>query len=167
MHMNRPHALMAAPIACLFLILSLCAFVVQRPVSTGVHVPKPRVERHSSWRECEDDMPIFVRIAKDGSTRINQTQERSDEVPPLISKIMEYRETERAVYIMAESDVPFGILANLYSKIATSTTNLHVFLVTDRMRSQLELDYLSGGGICDFEWPENGYKSESRYVPPA
>jgi len=39
MDINRLLELVAAPIACLFLILIFCVFAVQRPVSTGILIP--------------------------------------------------------------------------------------------------------------------------------
>ena len=39
MDLNRLRALLAAPMACLFVILILCVFAVQRPVSTGIRIP--------------------------------------------------------------------------------------------------------------------------------
>jgi biopolymer transport protein ExbD len=164
----RLRLLVAPALASLFLILGLCAFVVLRPASVGMKVPKPRIQRHASWRECEDDMPIVVRIHKDGTTGINLTQERPDELAPTIARIMDYRETERAVYVMPDSDVSFGYFAGIYDKVVTSTTNLHVFLVTDHMRKLLSYNTPGTGiwGICDLEWPENGYKAENWYAQP-
>jgi biopolymer transport protein ExbD len=131
-----------------------------------MNVPKPHVQRHASWRECEDDIPIVVRIHKDGTTGINVTQERPEELAPLIDRIMGTRNTQRAVYVLPDPDLYFEYFANIYNKVSKSTNNIHVILVTDQVRRQLENDALNGGGICDFEWPENGYDAENWYAPP-
>ena len=160
--------LIAPAMASLFLVLSLCAFVMQGSEPVGVHVPMPRIQRHADWRECEDDMPIFVIIHKNGSVFIRQTQESPDDLAPTIALIMSNRETERAVYVMPDSDVPFSLVAEIYDKIPSLTENLHVFLVTEQIKSFAESNDVSEMhvGICDFEWPENGYKAESWYTMP-
>jgi biopolymer transport protein ExbD len=153
--------------AALFLILVLCVFGVQRSPSVGFHVQMPRVQKHANWLECEDDIPIVILLHKDGSIFIRQTEERPDDLAPIIAKIMDYRDSERAVYLMPDPDVSFGDLARIFSKITASTPNLHVFLVTNRVRALLGRNPPDGWGICDFEWPENGYKAESWYAAPA
>ncbi len=160
--------LIAPAMASLFLVLSLCAFVVQKPTPVGMHLQMLRIQRHANWRECEDDMPIFVIIHKNGSVFIRQTQESPSDLAPTIALIMSNRESERAVYVMPDSDVPFSLVAGIYDRIASSTTNLHVFLMTERIKGLAESNdvHEMHWGICDFEWPENGYKAESWYAKP-
>jgi len=154
--------------ASLFLVLTLCAFVVQRPPSMGMHLQMPRVQRHANWRECEDDMPIFVILHKDGKVFIRQIQVNPSDLAITIANIMSARESERAVYVMPDPDVPFSQLADNVDKIPSLTTDIHVFLVTERIKRLLEFNdiYDMHWGICDFEWPENGYKAESWYAKP-
>lgn len=168
MDLNRLRALVAAPVASVFLVLSLCAFVIQTPRSTGFRIPMPRIQRHANWRECEDDMPIIVLVHKDGNIFIRQTQESPRDLAPTIASIMANRESERVVYVMPDPDVPFSLLANTYEKISNSTTNIRIFLVTERMRRLAESKDSDGilWGICDLEWPENGYKAETWYARP-
>jgi biopolymer transport protein ExbD len=169
---SRLRALIAPAMASLFLVLSLCAFVAQRPPSVGMRLQMPRVQRHADWRECEDDMPIFVIIHKNGDVFIRQTQENPSDLVLTIANIMANRESERAVYVIPDSDVPFSLVAGIYDKIASSATTLdapfHVFLVTERIKRYAESYDVHEmlWGICDFEWPENGYKAESWYATP-
>jgi biopolymer transport protein ExbD len=137
MDLNQLKSFLAVPLASLFLIVVLCVFAVQRPPSVGIHLQMPRVQRHADWHECEDDMPIVVVIHRDGSIFIRQTEERPNEVAAIIARIMDYRGTERAVYVMPDPDVTYGDLAQLFNKIAKSTPNLHVFLVTSRVGALL------------------------------
>jgi biopolymer transport protein ExbD len=165
----RFRTMIAPAMASLFLVLSLCAFVVQRPSSVGMHLQMPRIQRHADWRECEDDMPIIVFLHKNGSVFIRQTQENPSALTPTIALIMSNRETERAVYVMPDSDVSYSDVAQIFNRIATSTNNLHVFLVTEKMRQLGKKPRDTNGiywGICDLEWPENGYKAENWYAKP-
>lgn len=168
MNIERLRILIAPALAGLFLVLTLCTFAVRRPGAVGILVPLPRIQRHADWRECEDDMPIFVLIHKNGNIYIRQTQENPSDLAATIVRIMSNRATERAVYIVPDSDVSFSQVADIYDKIVGSTTNIHVFLVTERMRELGKASDATGilWGLCDLEWPENGYKAESWYAQP-
>ncbi len=61
MNPNRLLELVAAPLACLFLILVLCVFAVQRPVSTGLPISTMRT-RGQPLGNCEfNGFTIYLR----------------------------------------------------------------------------------------------------------
>ncbi|MGP8176142.1 MAG: ExbD/TolR family protein [Terracidiphilus sp.] len=162
---------MPAPLASLFLVLSLCAFVVQRPASAGMHFPITRVRVvsfHDSFHEgyCYDDRDIFVRIKKDGSTWINETQEQPSEVAPLIAQIMEPRAYKPPVYVLTDPEVSYGRFASLFKQISASSSDLHVGVITPQLDRELRQCPL--GSICGLDWLDHrpSYSCIEFNVPP-
>jgi biopolymer transport protein ExbD len=146
-------------------MLSLCAFVVQRPASVGIHIPVTRV-RTIPFSDCFDDRDIFVQIHKDRSTWINQTRENPGKLGPVLSEIFQNRNEQRVVYVLPDPDVSFGEFADVYNKVALSTRDLHVGLITSQLKAQL--DQCPLGSTCGFEWPDHGYTHSCLYfnIPP-
>jgi biopolymer transport protein ExbD len=138
--------------ASLFLVLSLCALVVQRPASVGMHFPITRVRR-VSLHDCYDDRDIFVRIKKDGSTWINETQEQPSDVAPLIAQIMESRAYEPPVYVLTDPEVSYGRFASLFQQISASSSDLHVGAITPQLDRELRQCPL--GSICGLDWSDH------------
>jgi biopolymer transport protein ExbD len=161
----RLRSLIAPAMASLFLVLSLCAFVVQRPPSVGIHIPMTRV-RAVPFSDCFDDRDVFVRIDKDGSTWINQTRENPGKLGPVLAEIFQNRNEQRVVYVLPDPDVSFGEFADIYDKVASSTQDLHVGLITSQLTAQLEQCPL--GSTCGFEWPDQRYSHSCLYfnIPP-
>lgn len=89
MDLNRLRALLAAPMACLFVILILCFLAVQRPVSTGIRIPAMRT-RKEPLSFCEiNGYTVYLR--SDGKLAGGS---RKDEIPRdvLLSRIREARD---------------------------------------------------------------------------
>jgi biopolymer transport protein ExbD len=154
MDINRLRALVAAPLASLFLILVLCTFGTNRPAPVGIHIPITRVQTISEDK-CFDDRDVFVRILKNGSIWINETRLNPNELGPEIAEIMRNRNEQRVVYILPGPDISYGDFANVYNKVASSTKELHVGLITRQLKSQLEKCPLES--ICGLDWPDHGY----------
>jgi len=152
----RLRSLIAPAMASLFLMLSLCAFVVQRPDSVGMHVPITKVRVHS-YKDCDflSDREIVIRLRKDGSTWINETRESPDKLRSVLAEIYDNRE-EKVIYMLPDPDVSFQEFADIYNKAASSTSDLHIVLSTHRLDK--ELDQCPQGSSCGLEWPDNTYE---------
>ena len=139
--------------ASLFLVLSLCAFVVQRPPSVGMHVPLIKV-RAVPCKDCDflSDRSLVVRIHNDGNIWINETQVNYEKLGPLLTKIYENR-AEKLIYIVSDPDVPYGEFANIYSRVVSSDSDLHIVLVTSQIQAQVE--QCPFGSCCVLEWPDH------------
>lgn len=152
MDLNRLRLLVAAPMASLFLVLGLCAFVMQTPASVGIRIPITHVGTIPyDGRIC--NMQILAILHKEGVTQINETRIRPDELGPRLGEINQNRDWP-AVCMLADSDVSYGEFANFYSRVASSTRNLHIGLVTRQLDNELQQCPI--GKICGLTWPDSG-----------
>jgi biopolymer transport protein ExbD len=154
MDLSRLRALVAAPLASLFLVLVLCTFEVRRPVSAGIHVPITRV-RTDPIDSCEGvDRWIVVLLHKDGSAWINEAPVPAGELRSRLAEIYENRKY-KLIYMFSDPDVSFGEFANFYNTVASSTSDLQIGLRTRKLEAQLERCPL--GSSCGLEWPDHTY----------
>ena len=87
MDLNRLSSLVAAPMASLFLVLALCAFVGQRPGAVGMNLPIVQV-RTVSYGDCEGvDRDIVVLLHKDGSYWLNEEKAPTGKLGSKLSEI--------------------------------------------------------------------------------
>jgi biopolymer transport protein ExbD len=151
----RLRALIAPAMSSLFLVLSLCAFVVQRPQSVGMDIPILKVWVHP-YKDCDflSDRSIVVQLRNDGSTRINQTLVSPDELRSRLAEIYESRE-EKIVYILSDSNISFTKFANIYNKAVSSTSDLHVVLITSQL--DREFQQCPPGSYCELDWRNQTY----------
>ena len=158
MDLNRLRALLAAPIACIFVILVLCVFTVQRPVSTGIRIPMMRT-RTSPPDNCYS--PGFtVYLRSDGKTA-GSFRESVISRDVLLSRIVAARSNIRdgAIFVITDPDAPYGDFAALIADIHHAAPADHIAIVTHE--AQVEpASYRAGiptGEIwanrCRFEWP--------------
>jgi biopolymer transport protein ExbD len=165
MDLNRLRALLAAPLASLFLVLSLCAFVVQRPPSVGIRVPITKI-RTAPYNVCPYvDRSIVVRLLKDGSYWINETLVPANELRPRLADIYENR-AEKILPVYSDPDVTYGLFGDFYSEVESSTSNLHIILRTRGLEAQLQR--CPAGMSCGLDWPGIDYTpcSLPELLPP-
>ena len=155
MDLDRLRSLLAAPMAGLFLILALCTFVLLRPASRGIQIPLLKVRAHP-YKDCDflSDRNIVVQLHNDGSTWINETRVSAGELRPRLAEIYENR-MEKVIIILPEPEVSFGDFANMYNKVASSTSDLHIILRTRQLDK--ELLQCPEGSSCGLEWPDHKY----------
>lgn len=154
MDLYRLRALVTAPMASLFLVLSLCAFVMHRPVSVGMYVPMARV-RTVPFDDCQGvDRSIVVLLHKDGSTWLNETQMRPDGLRSELAEIYDNRKY-KLIYMFSDPDVSFGEFANFYNNVASSTRDLRIGLRTRQLETQLQ--QCPPGSSCGLDWPDHTY----------
>ena len=138
--------------ASLFLVLSLCAFVVQKPESVGIIMPVPKVRTIPEDHCPVLDRTIFVQLHKDGSYWINETQMPANELRTRLAEIYENR-AEKFIYMVSDPDVSYGEFANFYSRVAFSDSDLRIVLLTRQIQAQVE--QCSLGSCCAIEWPDH------------
>ena len=155
MDLNRLRLIVAPALASLFLILSLCAFVVQRPASEGMLLPMLKV-RPVPFKDCDfvSDRSIIAQLHKDGGTWINETRENPDKFGPTLTEIYGTRE-EREIYVFSEPDVSFGEFANFFNTVASSTSDLHIGLQTRQLQAQIH--ECPPGSYCELAWHDRTY----------
>jgi biopolymer transport protein ExbD len=165
MHLDPLRSLVAPAFASLFLILFVCAFVVQRPASVGIEVPVLRV-RAIPIKDCADvlsDRDVVIRIQNDGSTWINETKLNPNVLRETLAKIYEYRQ-EKFVYMLVDREVPYSQFARIWGQAASSTPGLHIGLLTRQFTNQMKECSLESG--CTEVWPKEPFNNYCKYVPP-
>ena len=154
MDLNRLRLLVAAPMAGLFLVLSLCALVQQRPASVGIFIPMIRVRTIPDYDCPGVDRWIVVQLHKDGSYWINEEQVPANELRPRLTEIYENRKY-KLIYMFSDPDVSFGEFASFYNTVASSTSDLRIGLRTRQLQEQFEKCPLESS--CGLEWPDKTY----------
>ncbi len=149
MESDRLLALLTAPFASLFLVLSLSAFVAQTPVSEGIRIPVIRLHHDAQEPTDCDGRSEFVRLTADGKTWINSGEVPENRLTVTIANLMENR-AERVAYLVADSDLSYGKFAGLLDKVTGATTNLHFVVVSGEIRRALETNREL---LCDFVYP--------------
>jgi hypothetical protein len=136
----------------LFLVLSLCAFVVQKPESAGFRIPMIRL--HHDPHEPYDcgGRTEFVRLTKDGRTWINETEVPSNRLVQTVSSLMENR-AELVVYVIVDSDLSYGQFAEFLGKVKGAKTDLHVVVVSGDILRAFEKRH----DVCDFVYSRNEF----------
>ena len=166
---SRLRLWLAAPMASLFLVLSLCAFVVQRPYSSGILVPMMR-ERTAPVYWC-DFHGFTIRMLPDGQVLAVDTEIPPDRLVPLIAEVMEYR-SDRTVYVIADQGVSYGRVAGLLDKISHADPKIQIALVA--RQAQVEMTFARANyphGLrladnCRFEWPRRGTGVDTSALRP-
>jgi biopolymer transport protein ExbD len=144
----------AVPLAAVFLILVLCLFAMQKPPAMGLRVPVPHV-RTFPFADCYDDRDVWVRIAKNGGIRINETSVSRNELKLRISEIYENRKEPNAIFMLVDPEVPYGDFVDVYNEVSSANRSLHVGLMTDGLK---ELLYsCPAGASCGLDWPDHKY----------
>jgi biopolymer transport protein ExbD len=162
----RLRVLIAPAMASLFLMLSLCAFMVQRPEPVGMHLLLPQV-RAVPHEDCDflSDRSIVVRLHRNGNIWINETQVSHERLGPILTEIYENR-AEKFIYIVSDSDISYGEFANLYSSIVSSTNDLHIVLRTRQFDK--EVLQCTQDSECGLFWSGHGFSGVCIYslIPP-
>jgi biopolymer transport protein ExbD len=154
MDLSRLRALIAPAMASLFLVLSLCAFVLQRPVSAGMELPITQV-RAVPYNDCEDvDRDIVVLLHKDGSYWLNVEQVSASKLGLILGEIYENRKY-KLIYIFVDPDVSYGEFARFYDTVASSTPGLRIGMRTRQMETVFQ--QCPQGSSCGLEWPDHAY----------
>ena len=148
MGLDRLRTLLAAPLASLFLILSLSAFGGRTPPSYGFLIPV--IQLHHEPQEPTDcgGRSEFIRLTKDGKTWINEDEFPPAQIAPAIASMMESR-AERVVYVVVDSELSYWQFAGFLDQIQGATSDLHVVLVSGVVRREFETSH----DLCDFVVP--------------
>jgi len=149
MDMDRLATPLLASLVGVLLILCVCAFELERPASTGMLLPIPKVGS-LPFAECDvlSDRDIVVSIKRDGSTIINETSVPLGELKARLGEIYANR-AERIAYILSDPEVSYGQFANAYEKVASSAEGLHIGLLTPQLESESETPQ----GTWGLFWP--------------
>jgi biopolymer transport protein ExbD len=145
MGLIRLRADVAAPLASMFLVLGLCAFVLQRPRSAGMHVEMLRGREAPLGGGENLDKSIAVLLHKHGSHWINETQVPARELGLRLAEIYENRKYKFTL-VLSDPNVSFGEFAPFCNTVSTSTEGLRIELRTRQLEDQLQ--QCPSGGSC-------------------
>ncbi|HEY1210099.1 MAG TPA: hypothetical protein VGE85_12065, partial [Terracidiphilus sp.] len=149
----RFRALIAPAMASLFLVLSLCAFVVQRPESTGIRIPLLPLHPEANPPGYCNYREIVLWLTQDGRMWINETEISPDKLKGTIADIMENRYYKK-LYIVADSGVSYGNFADFMSRIVGASPDLHVVLLSGQLRREVEQGP-TFENLCGLQSPES------------
>jgi hypothetical protein len=144
--------MIAAPMASLFLTLSLCVAGIGSRTPAGIRFPLLRM-RASHSGLCGDDRVVVVSLRQGGDLKINQNRITWDALAPTIARIMQYR-AERVIYVLPYSEISYTEFANLMDKVAGSTTDLHIALLSGNLRRTMKEHRFD---TCDLDWPQSEF----------
>jgi len=156
MNLDKLRSVLAVPFACLFVILMLCVFAAQSPVSSGIRIPMMRM-RAEPLSNCEfNGFTVYLRSdgqigGGDRDSRMSQSE--------ILSRIAEAGDNiqDDTIFVITEPDVPYDGFVNLISKIHNVAPEDHIAIVTES--GQVEGVPLDSGlrekwaDRCRFEWP--------------
>jgi biopolymer transport protein ExbD len=157
MDLNRLRELVAAPTACLFLILILCTLTTQKPVSTGIPIPMMHT-RAEPLSFCElNGFTVYLR--SDGMIGGGGPDGRvSRDV--MLSRIRDARDEiqDGTIFVIADPEVSYGDFVALVADIHHVAPPDHIAIVTraGQMRGWTIPDRVPVGpwaDRCRFDWP--------------
>jgi biopolymer transport protein ExbD len=156
MSLDRLLSLLAVPLACLFLILMLCVFTFQSPVSSGIRIPMMRA-RAKPLSFCEfNGFTVYLRSdGRIGGGDHDSTVSKSE----MLSRIADARDNiqDDTIFVITDPEVPFEQFAELLTNIQNVAPADHVAVVTGM--GQVEVFVGSSetrkewADRCRFEWP--------------
>jgi biopolymer transport protein ExbD len=159
---DRLRTLLAPALASLFLILVLCAIGAHRPASVGFRIPIILIHHHPQEPTDCEGRAVFLRLTKDGRTWINDTELPESQLASEVAEVMENR-AERVVYVVVDSELPYGQFAQFLDKIAGATTDLHLVVVSGEIRRAFEKNH----DLCDFVYPGKEFTVNGMRTSPA
>jgi biopolymer transport protein ExbD len=143
---------LAAPMASLFLVLSLCAFAMERTSSTGIYIPLLRLHRSTQAEFSCDGRFIFVQLRADGTTWINEESIPFEQLRARLTKLMENR-AEPVAFLVPESDISYPRFIYAVDAMRKASSDMHIGVLSGKLRNE----YLQTG--------KNHKLAEPRYVP--
>jgi biopolymer transport protein ExbD len=149
----RLRTLIAPAMASLFLVLSLCAFVVQRPASVGFRIPMVRIHHNPQEISCDGRFEFF-RLTNDGKTWINSTEIPADQVRLKVADLMENR-AERVVFVVVDSELSYGQVVEFLGKIEGATDDLHVIVISGEIRREFMRNRVLVSPLKAYKMEEN------------
>jgi hypothetical protein len=141
---------MAATLASLFLILTLCAFRMARPHAIGEQVyPTYAFQLASGFNDCMDDHQLVYWLHLNQSLSINDDIVPIRNLPAITHQILKLR-TNPEVWLRVDPQVAVGEAVNVLNMLHANSPSANVFLITEH-----EMD--------EYFNPRNGFE----YIGPA
>jgi hypothetical protein len=95
------------------------------------------------------DRNVVVQLHNDGSSWINETHVSREKLGPILTEIYENR-AEKVIYMLSDPDIPYGEFANFYKTVDSSTSNIHIVLLTPKMQALIQ--QCPADGVCELIW---------------
>ncbi|MGB8260856.1 MAG: hypothetical protein WCE75_10920 [Terracidiphilus sp.] len=132
---------MSAPLAAVFLLLTLVAFAGRQGQTAGfrIHIyplhPVEHPESECNWRQ------ILLRLDGDGAVRINETHVPIEELRARLANIFDNRAVKQ-VFVLADSNVSYQSFMEFFSQIDGASPGLEVVLISGDLRSAAEQELI-------------------------
>jgi biopolymer transport protein ExbD len=124
--------LMAAPLASIFLILSLCAFRIKPQHTSGEQIFLTHsIREYSGFNDCEDNHRIVVRLETNHNFSINGYRSPLARLPTVLSQVLQYSQNSY-IWLLSDADVSMTEFANSLNAIHSASSTAHIFLMTTR-----------------------------------
>ena len=171
MNFNQLKESLAAPLAALFLLLTLYFSAAHRPQpQVGLRVPMMKLKQHPAGYVCEDDIQIMARLTADGRMWINWTQISPNDMQLRLAEIFKGR-NERVVGVMVDQTISYARFAAFLSLVNSTMPDTHVILLTPALQRRfidpnivrIRDEPWAYVPPCDLEWKENGYNAPSMF----
>lgn len=122
-----------APLASLFLVLSLCAFIFQQRTPMGYRIPAISLDVDHPRSFCGGARTIVVSLNHDGELLLNQDPMTWETITPTVREVMRNR-VYPGLYVLVDNDVPYAQFAALIDKLSASTSRIQIGLLTRELR---------------------------------
>jgi biopolymer transport protein ExbD len=142
-------AMLAAPMAALFLVLVLVAFGQRQGKAVGVPLKVYAIPPDPSEFVPCDHGGIVVEIDRAGRVGIVPAEIPRAKLRQLLGEILENR-YERRVYVAADSGVPYQDFVDILSRIEGASQGLQVVLLSGELRRKQEEKWVFP---CVYIWP--------------
>jgi hypothetical protein len=126
---------MAAPLASLFLILSLCAFRMNLSHATGERLFPTRSFHASGFNDCLDDHRLLFHLHANNTVSINRSNWPLAELSGISQRILQYR-VNPDVWFFADPTVPVEDVGKALDALHSGSPAVEIFLLTKQEMSQ-------------------------------
>ncbi len=153
MDLYRLRTMLAPVLASLFLILSLCAFVVQRPASAGVMVPVVQLPTQPQPQYVCNHLSGVLWLNKNGEMGINGYAHPAAAMTSKIEEVWEYR--VNPIYVVADSRVSYGQFVNFMALITEAAPKKNrIILLSGDLLKEVE-HYPTFDDLCIWQSPKS------------
>jgi biopolymer transport protein ExbD len=125
-----------APIAGLFLVLTMVIVANPRPPACGV--PFDLLREGSS--DCGDGRPVVIHWGPDGQVWLNEDGIGVQRAPQIVAEIMASR-AEKAVFLLPGTEASVQEVADLAARLHSTVDGLRIGVVTNRQRESITQVY--------------------------
>ena len=131
MELSQLRSLVAAPMAALFAVLTLCVIEFESRPSTGIKFPLLNLRHHTDQISC-DGRWVFIQLLDDGKTKINSDEIPEGDLALQVGNIMKSR-VERVDYVVPSSGIPYSRFMETLSNLRKAAPDMHIGVLSGKV----------------------------------